>query len=395
MWVEGTLLTAPHLQLWDQHLHQRAALPYQAPHQQGIRSFSYDKLALHSGQLQVVQVEWIMQGAHYTYHQEASFLPLSLTLPTSTSDILLIFLGRIRANTVHGIEGYPSHPLPEARWKADYKAYPDCYDKTREAELGVLIPHWQLWAEKLPNTAEGVLLGRLLYYQGHWIWDDSFWAPCLSITCWARLYQQCEALVSLLHSDTTLRSLSYRLRQALQLSEHPKTVYLILLEISAVLNLPLYGTYQHEHLSTCFSPLLQALSGKLSVQIITTLSFKRLEPSFWQVTSIPTEWFSSPVLFLGVKGLISSEQAKQLSRWIKIASPQDIEAVILASVSGVSVLYRDIVPLNICAAPQTIYFELKTDVPLWRNIQQERAMSVWVSPNSVADYTFTLTPGQL
>ena len=147
-------------------------------------------------------------------------------------------------------------------------------------------------------------------------------------------------------------------------------------------------TYDHLHLSECFTELDEMLRGLLETAVpssCVTLPLRLGEQSIYSTSIDEDEYMGAVQAYLAVSAEI--DQAQLIERapsWIKVGSRDQIGDLLSRAVPGVPLRHVASPPSAVSVKLGRQYFRMEMRGPLWASIQQSRSLAAWV-PADLAD----------
>jgi len=159
--------------------------------------------------------------------------------------------------------------------------------------------------------------------------------------------------------------------------------FFLFCEIAKFLQEPF--SYSHVHFNQCFNNIFAKLNDFLLQEKKTHILQKRLlkdgQNSFY-ANLADLEFSATSCVWLATESKLSPEEAvKFIPAQLKIAPKSKLSSIVISATHGINCLYS-IVPKTIQEISGTYYFKLQTDSSLWKNLCEEKELSIYV-PNSL------------
>lgn len=147
-------------------------------------------------------------------------------------------------------------------------------------------------------------------------------------------------------------------------------------------------TYDHLHLSECFTELDEMLRGLLETAVpstCVTLPLQLGEQSIYSTSIDEDEYMGAVQAYLAVSADVNQSQLIEgVPSWIKVGSRDQIGDLLSRAVPGVPLRHVASPPSAVSVRLGRQYFRMEMRGPLWASIQQSRSLAAWV-PADLAD----------
>ena len=420
VWAEGVLLGQQHFQVFDQYqeyLHTQRQF-IQSPIAYGFKRISIDPTALSRGEINVLQLEFILETGRYVEFSRTLTHSLTLTLPQEQQRVT-VYVGLAANNASAGISGYNNTGQLSA-YDAEYVDVSDQHDASRTREVMVAQPKLILFTDADTTTYFDVLpLFQVIRgTDGHFALDEKFIPPLLDINASPYLTELLNRTNNLVNAKANVLLnrrqglgavtdfgpnemnsfllLSGMLPSAKILSHlkqmvsvHPERLYseftqllsrISLFEHSQLIDsLP---TYQHKNLSEVFTQFDQMITQLLDGVVpkkMSGLKLEKLSDAMYQIATIDSSLFAQSSFYLAV--YFESSDSKWIDTFgeqVKVSSVETIEIIVASALNGLSVTHCQRTPNKLAVKSGYEYFRLEPHGDIWQQIIDEQSMAVFV-----------------
>jgi predicted component of type VI protein secretion system len=143
--------------------------------------------------------------------------------------------------------------------------------------------------------------------------------------------------------------------------------------------------YSHSEFSETFNNIFSRLNEFLLQEKKSHVLQKRLLRESQNLFSANLEEFefsATSSVWLAAESKLSPEEAiKFMPAQLKIAPKSKLSGLVVSATHGINCIYS-IVPKTIQEIPGTFYFKLQKESPLWKNLCEEKEISIY-APNSL------------
>ncbi|MBU2894373.1 type VI secretion system baseplate subunit TssK [Colwellia sp. D2M02] len=420
VWAEGVLLGQQHLQVFDEYqeyLHAQRQF-IQSPIAYGFKRISIDNTALSRGEIDVLQLEFVLETGRYIAFNRSFNQQLTLTLPQNSSTVT-VYVGLASNNASSGISGYNNTGQLSA-YEAEYIDVNDQHDSSRTREVMVAQPKLTLFTDTDTTTYFDVLpLFQIVRGpDGHFALNEKFIPPLLDISASIYLNELLNRTNNLVNAKANVLLsrrqglgavtdfgpnemnsfllLSGMLPSAKMLSHlkqlvnvHPERLYseftqllsrISLFEHSQLIDsLP---TYQHNNLTEVFAQFEQMITQLLDGVVpkkMSGLKLEKMSDALYQVATIDSAQLSNNDFYLAV--YFESSDSKWIDTFgeqVKIGSVDKIDIIVSSALNGLSVSHCQRTPNKLAVKSGYEYFRLESHGHIWQQIVEEQSLAVFV-----------------
>ncbi|MCJ8320808.1 MAG: type VI secretion system baseplate subunit TssK [Colwellia sp.] len=423
LWAEGVMLGQQHLQLFDEYQeHQHAQRQFiHSPIAYGFKRISIDPSALARGEVDILQLEFILETGRYVEFNRTIKHDLTLTLPQSMATVT-VFVGLASNNSSSGISGYNNSGQLSA-FEAEYIEVNDQHDASRTREVMVAQPNLTLFTEADVQTYFDVLpLFQIVRgADGHFALNEKFIPPLLDISASPYLTELLNRTNNLVNAKTNVLLsrrqglgavtdfgpnemnsfllLSGMLPSAKLLSHlkqlvnvHPERLYseftqllsrISLFEHSQLIDsLPLY---HHNKLSEVFAQFEQMITQLLDGVVpkkMSGLKLERLSDALYQISTIDSAQLDNNDFYLAV--YFESADNKWIDSFggqVKIGSADKIDVIVSSALNGLTLSHCQRTPNKLAVKSGYEYFRLESHGYIWQQVVEEQSLAVFVPYN--------------
>ena len=411
VWAEGIFLGQQHFQAWDRQLNERIGFAMQAhlPFYWGVSVLEWSETALREGRFELNRLKCVLpngQAIDFNREQED---PVFFDLASSGREECVVSLAVPNNGVVAGVAGYQSDSRI-ASWIAQYKDLSDDCDSARTREVLLAKPNIMLRIER--DTAERMQSLRLVkiqrQYDGEYKVVNDIFPPCLNINAITSLRDVVQSSVDMLtnlvrefaknrlkigdvssYSTNELTEFLFNKELALLLPEmqqyiqqpnlHPYGYYQLLTRIHQVVSVYIHPEaigrvveYKHDALEECLTPLLNdvrnmLLSRKERPEDQVALNY--LSPGRYETTEVPRHALENFSFYLAVDCKQDSvEWVNQFTGLCKLASIDQLDAIVASGLPGVPIKHVQRLPQKIRIKSGYEYFRILTDNELWNAV---------------------------
>jgi len=420
VWAEGVLLGQQHFQVFDEyqeHIHAQRQF-IQSPIAYGFKRITIDPTALSRGEVNVLQLEFVLETGRYIEFSRTVKNELTLTLPPDQSTAM-VYVGLAANNASAGISGYNNTGQLTA-FEAEYIDVNDQHDASRSREVMVAQPRLTLFTDADTKTYFDVLpLFQIVRgADGHFALNDKFIPPLVDISAshyLTELLNRTNNLVNakanvLLNRHQSLGAvtdfgpnemnsfllLSGMLPSAKMLSHlkqmvnvHPERLYseftqllsrISLFEHSQLIDeLP---SYQHKNLSEVFAQFEQMITQLLAGVVpkkMSGLKLEKISDALYQVSTIDSALLANNDFYLAVYFDASdSKWIDTFGEQVKIGSADKIDIIVSSALNGLSVSHCQRTPNKLAVKSGYEYFRLEPHGDIWQQIVDEQSLAAFV-----------------
>lgn len=438
LWTEGVTLRPQHFQQQDRYHEARLQRMATAlhPHAWGVRSADWDEDALYNNVLRADALSLIFQDGETYDAPGPDLLPEAVDLSAlPASEESFTFYAALPAYRAHGgnLAGFRESEQGEARFRQLELETPDQYTEAHDAGIVYLAKQARLLSHLMPR-AEFVSFPVLRLRRlpsGGFEMDTSFVAPSMSVAAAPALAGQLDALMQKLQAKIDALyaaqrepsknvivqggdSSSFWLLQTISAgcaslhhhakcrTFHPERLYQDLLGLAGGLmafsrkvrigELP---GYDHEQPGPAFA----RLDAVVRDLVDTVISSKYLAIPLVQDSARPSYFEGKlplgaidekTLLCLGVRADIPPlELVAAVPMRFKVGTPDDVSRLVASALPGVELAHMPQVPAAVPVKPNTYYFALQGRSPLYANMLQAQALSVYV-PSGIRELALEL-----
>ncbi|MFJ1468810.1 type VI secretion system baseplate subunit TssK [Massilia orientalis] len=437
LWTEGVTLRPQHFQQQDRYhearLHRMTAALH--PYAWGLAAEAiWDEEALANNILRPESLSLVFQDGE-TYDAPGSDpLPEAVELAElPSSEHHFTFYAALPAHILHGgnLAGVREQDKGQARFRQIALETPDLYTDALDANIVYLAKQARLLSHLAPRAGDvSVPVLRLRRRGGGFEIDPTFIAPSLSVAAAPALARLLDALMQKLQAkidalyaaqrepskDVVVQGgdmSSFWLLQTISAGcaalhhhaqgqkFHPERLFQDLLGLAGglmafsrkirVKDLP---AYDHEAPGPAFARLDAVLRDLVDTVISSKfvaipLVQDSARPSYFE-GKLPDTIDQKTLLCLGVRAdLPALELVALVPARFKIGAPDDIGRLVASALPGVELMHMPQVPAAVPIRPNTYYFALQDKGPLYANMVQGRAVSVYV-PSGIRDLALEL-----
>jgi predicted component of type VI protein secretion system len=277
-----------------------------------------------------------------------------------------------------------------SRFKVAWEEHPDLYSAENSVPVPVSVPAPVIvFGSESLDGKEFLPVARLLRnLQGSFELDKNFYPPLISLNGYEYFSQKLKYFDALLqsrienisHSKELLLKDFKSLRAVLICMQSTEGVlpFNLFCEIVKVLQEPF--NYSHAEFDISFNKIFTALNEFLLSEKKAAFSQKRFakegQNSFFAnladfgISSAASVW-------LAAESKLSPEEAiKLMPLQLKIAPKSKLSGLVVSATHGINCVHS-IVPKTIQEIPNTFYFKLQTDSPLWKNLCDEKEIGIY------------------
>lgn len=420
LWAEGIFLGPQHFQAWDRYQFESQASRQRMlyPHAWGIAELEWDNKALLNGRLDLVRLKAIFPDGRLVDFQASSQHRVTMDLSNLKAAQLTIAITLPRNEQAQGITGYPTNGQ-RSGLLTSYQDVADTHDVNRIREVAFTAPNISLMP--LPDISDDMsalpitelTLGEDQQYQH----VDECILPSLSLSATnglpslvkgllevldhrQRQYIEQRSQLSEVANFSTAELADFLLNKDLSLArmelgqfqqfpkQHPYLLFLTLLRLHTVLahymdatQLNLTLAYNHESPADGFHRLHNSIRTLLNVQkqrpeagITLTLGHN----GGYYTSEINNTALERCHFYLGVNH--PDDNPDWITRFpamCKVGATSQIDTMLSSALPGVSISHCQRVPHKVRIKSGYEYFRLDTQSPLWTNIKQDRALSIF------------------
>jgi len=435
LWSEGMLLTPHCFQQADRvHLeaHRRlvAAL---APHGWGLTGVEVAEEALANGVFRLERCAGLLPGGLAFDLPGEAPLPEGrgigdLFAPTVTTLTVYLALPRVEAGRpgAHLLTATAEPAMP-VRWGEERVEVVDVNSGTETRQVPVARARWSILFEGEEHDGFDALpVARLARSAAGTLTLDPTYAPpalhlaaCVSVLARLRaLLEQLAAkaqalgeqrrhrsrdLVDFGTADTATYWLLHTVNTALPEvadlvrtpAHHPHTAYLAVARLAGALatfsteiNAADVPPYVHDDLGSTFAAL-EALLGRLMGTVTPTrwvnVPLTRARELIYEGRADDATLFAEAELFLAVRAEVAeSELITEVQHKGKVASPDQIDALIAAALPGIRLVHAPRPPAALPIRTGTVYFRLEPGASAWDGVRASGAIALYL-PISAPD----------
>lgn len=424
VWSEGLLLSPQHLQAADRYHEARLDARAEAltPFSWGLLELEIDAGALAAGQVRLNRFAGVLPDGSPVAFETADQGPRARDVgdrfpPTAQALEVWLALPRERS----GVPAYgPPEPASPSRFATAGRPMQDATAPAEALEVQLARPNLQLLLGSEPREDHDALkIAELVHAPaGGLALSDRFVPACLRLAAspWllagvrdllARAVAKGRELVETRRHREAASELTgpdvVRLLQLLVVNgsipvlahladpgdASPREGYLALLQLAAQAGtfhsadpsaLP---RFKHDDLRATFEPLfgrLGELLGGMAAQRYVTIPLEKRAGGL-HAARLADERLLHADLFLAVKSeLAEAVVTEQLPRLCKIACAADIQALIQAAATGVTVQVVHRPPPELPVQPDRVYFSLGQGDRFWQGIVAARNMALFLPP---------------
>lgn len=437
LWTEGVTLRPQHFQQLDRYhearLHRVATALH--PHAWGIRSITWNEEALANNVLRADSMSLIFQDGETYDAPGPDLLPEAIDLAAlPIREEGYTFYAALPAFRNHGgnVVGFREHEQGHARFLQVGLNTPDLYTDALDAGLVYLSKQLRLLSHLVPRSefVSFPVLRLQRMPSGGFEIDPSFVAPSLSVIAAPALAQLLHGLMQKLQAkidalyaaqreptkDVVVQggdASSFWLLQTISAGcatlhhhakcpdFHPERLFQDLLGLAGGLmafskkfrigELP---GYDHEQAGPRFAKLDRVVRDLVD----TVISTKYLAIPLIQDPSRPSYFTGKftpaidqqTLLCLGVRAdMPALELVAAVPTQLKVGAPNDVIQLVASALPGVGLVHMPQVPAAVPIRPHTYYFALQSKSPLYAEILQAQAVSVYV-PSGIRDLSLEL-----
>jgi len=420
VWAEGVLLGQQHFQVFDEYQEyvQAQRQFIQSPVAYGFKKISIDPTALSRGEINILQLEFILETGRYIEFTRTLKHELILTLPQEQQTVL-VYVGLASNNTTSGISGYNNTGQLSA-FEAEYIDVNDQHDASRSREVMVAQPKLVLFTDTDTKTYFDVL--PLFQIErgvdGNFSLNEKFIPPLLDISASKYLNELLNRTNNLVNAKANVLLnrrqglgavtdfgpnemnsfllLSGMLPSAKILSHlkqlvhvHPERLYseftqllsrISLFEHSQLIDsLP---SYQHKNLSEVFTQFEQMITQLLDGVVpkkMSGLKLEKLSDALYQIPTIDSAQIANNDFYLAVYFDASdSKWIDTFGEQVKIGSVEKIDVIVSSALNGLSVSHCQRTPNKLAVKSGYEYFRLEPHGVIWQQIVDEQSLAVFV-----------------
>ncbi len=438
LWAEGLTLDAQHLQQQDRYHESRLqhiAATIQ-PHHWGVQTARWALPDISSNTLYAQALTLIFPDGEIYQAPLADALPLAVDLSKLPAEAQSVtFYAALPMTRAHGGNLSPADtPRNEARYNLLNNETPDLFSDSLPARISYLRKSVRLLSDL--EVREGYDCLPVIRLQrradGSFDLDTSFMPPCVTISAdpsmqdilrslLGKLGAKSEALVRLqrqprghvveLHSgdmatfwmQQTILSASASLMHLSRSGHcHPERLFERLMSLAgglmafsrkyAITDLP---GYNHEEpaagfhlLSDIIRDLLDTVVSSKYLSIPLTVSDQGMKTHQAQLDATLIE--RKAALYIAVSANMPAlNLVAEVPRQLKIASPNDIDALVRSALPGVPLAHMPQVPMEVPVRPETYYFSLEHRGDLYDAILKTQAIAIY-APATFAELRLEL-----
>lgn len=420
IWAEGVLLGQQHFQVFDEYQEyvnaQRQFI--QSPIAYGFKEISIDPTALARGEINILQLEFVLETGRYIEFSRTVKHELTLTLPQD-QQTMLIYVGLASNSSVSGISGYNNTGQLSA-FEADYVDVSDQHDASRTREVMVAQPRLTLFTDTDTKTYFDVLpLFEIKRgADGHFALNEKFIPPLLDISASKYLNELLNRTNNLVNAKANVLLnrrqglgavtdfgpnemnsfllLSGMLPSAKMLSHlkqmvhvHPERLYSELMQLLSRISLFEHSQlidslplYQHKNLTDVFEKfellITQLLDGVVPKKM-SGLKLNKSSDALYQLPTIDSALLKNNDFYLAVYfESLDSKWIDTFGEQIKIGSADKIDVIVTSALNGLSVNHCQRTPNKLAVKSGYEYFRLEPHGVIWQQIVEEQSLAVFV-----------------
>ncbi len=429
LWSEGMLLTPHCLQQADRAHHEahRRLVHSLAPHGWGLTRVEVAEEALANGVFRLERCAGLLPGGlAFDLPGEAS-LPEGrgvgdLFAPTAATLTVYLALPRVEAGRPGArlLTGGDAPPTP-VRWEEERVEVVDTNSGTETRAVPVARARWSILFEGEELDGYDTLpVARLTRSPAGTLTLDATYAPpALHLAACAPVQARLRALLEQLAAkaqalgeqrrhrsrdlvdfgtaDTATYWLLHTVNTALPEvadlvrtpSHHPHTAYLAVARLAGALatfstevNAADVPPYRHDDLGTTFASL-DALLGRLMGTVTPTrwvnVPLSRAREYLYQGRADDAALFAEAELFLAVRAEVGeSELITEVQHKGKVASPDQIDALIAAALPGIPLVHAPRPPAALPLRTGTVYFRLEPGASAWDGVRGSGSIALYL-----------------
>ncbi|MDR2731712.1 MAG: type VI secretion system baseplate subunit TssK [Fibromonadaceae bacterium] len=390
-WKEGMALSPQHLQQSDKfflrHVRNVSGLP------KGMH-FGFGKLALEEdllkdGQFALRECEAIFPSGVSFIDYENKSAGIEARNFTEIFDKSLntldVFLSLDLNKPVEFSENSNS------RFKVVWENYSDLYSAENAVLMPISVPTPSVvFGNESLDGKEFLQVARLMRnLQGTFELDKNFFPPLISINSYGYFSKKLKFFDALLqsrienisHSRELLLGDLKSLRAILSCMQSTDGMlpFQLFCEIVKFLREPF--KYSHAEFDKCFNKIFTRLNEFLLQKKKAQFLQKRLSrdgQNSFSANLADMDFSANAAVWLAVESRLSPEEAiKLVPNQLKIAPKSKLSGIVVSATKGINCIHS-IVPKTIQEMPNTFYFKLQTDSPLWKNLCEEKKMGIYV-----------------
>lgn len=426
LWLEGTILTQQHFQVWDSNIREREKLLRNIlePFSWGILECEIDQELLLNGIVNINKLLAIFpKGEVVNINRDSN---LQININSLDAEIIDIYVEWEKNNFLSGVDGYPENT--NNSWYVSYKDVEDAYDPTRVQEIAfankkcrIYCGHSLSGEEKFKINSLHVL--RLVKkYNNNYCIDEKYIYPSVFIVNSLALINYIlnieqvikNKLIYLEEIDSQVKNnLSninikhgviwykkilikyYSILKTIILDDKSKPIELYKALTSLFFNLDLSNKgcglsdknynisvkkYNHLLINNIFNELsdlviqkINDISFNFQNNIIINKISKNNYKAFFGGLNL-----DSKNIILAINNLDNNNESLIYNN-IKVSAPSLIEQLIISSTSGVKLDVLTNISQDIVVKSNYKYFQIVQNGVHWEQIKQEKDMMIFVT----------------
>lgn len=420
VWAEGVLLGQQHLQLFDdyqEHMQSKrqfalSELTY------GFKKISVDPTALVRGELNLLNLEFVLESGRYVEFTRTINNELTLSIPQDLEQAI-VYVGIASNSCATGISGYDNAGQLSA-FHANYLDVTDAHDSSRIREVVVAQPNLTLFTELDAKTYFDVLpLCKIVRgANGQFMLDEKFVPPLIDINASSYLTDLLMRTNNLVNAKANVLLnrrkglgavtdfgpnemnsfllLSGLLPSAKMLSHikqlahvHPERLYCEFIELLSRISLFEHSQladslppYQHKNLTEVFAQferLITQLLDDVVPKKMSGLKLNKVSDALYQIPTLDSAHLANSDFYLAV--YFESSDSKWIDTFgeqVKVGSIENIEIIVASALNGVAVTHCQRTPNKLAVKSGYEYFRLEPHGDIWQQILDEQSMAVFV-----------------
>jgi len=291
-----------------------------------------------------------------------------------------------------------------SRYDIAWENYPDLYYEEEYMKMPVSFPKPKIvFSGESLDGKEFLPIARIeKTLQGTFEPDKNFFPPLISMNgseYFAKKLKYFDALLqnkieNISHSKELLLRDLKSLRAVLGCMQNAEGVlpFNFFCEIAKFLQEPF--SYAHGEFNKSFNNIFNALNNFLLQEKKTNILQKRIEKegqNSFSANLADFELSAASSAWLAVASKLSPEEAvKFMAMQLRIAPKSKLANILISATHGINCIHC-IVPKTIQEIPGTYYFKLQTDSQLWKNLCEEKEISIYAPPTLQIDSIDFLT----
>jgi type VI secretion system protein ImpJ len=423
LWGEGLFLRPQHFQRQDAYhearLHQTAAAIH--PYAWGVRNVQIDKEALVNSSLRFNELSVIFPDGDIYNAPKDDNLPPALSLADiPLNQQTITFSLAVPAMNWHGGNSAEKHSNIAARYTQHGEETQDLFTQAATADLVYLEKQVRLISEfdSLDSFVSFPITRLRRETTGGFAVDPNFMAPSVSIKGNSLLFLQMRRLMDALqakvdalyghHREPSKNIIEFRAGDIASFwllntasasfaslthlfhhpNLHPERYFEQLLNLAGQLltfskthtlaDLPIY---KHEDPSPSFAKLHDIIKDLLDTVISSryfAIALSENKPSYHSGRLDSGKINEKTSFFLGVSAdMPALELVDVVPLRFKIGAPDDVDKFVLSAMPGVRITHSPQVPSALPVKPDTYYFSVDSNGPLYERMLQAQSLSIY------------------